>query len=167
MTSQLMLEFRWLSPLGISVALFMIYGAFYVLIGALTPVMMNTQIGQQVTFSSSKKDSVLLGGPLTELLQTSPALAKIRRMLLNVIGGLLVAAGILVMTVTWFGLKQAQVWALVALALAGVVVLPFWWLVFRPFAEAGIAVGLDLPPFMLLPGILLAPATVFGWIGLR
>lgn len=47
-------DFRWLSPLGISVALFLFYGAFYIFIGALTPAMMNTQAGRQVTVSSKE-----------------------------------------------------------------------------------------------------------------
>jgi len=167
MTTPTALDFRWLSPLGISVVLFLIYGAFYVFIGALTPIMQNTDIGRQATISSPEKDSALLGGQLPGLLQASPALAKMRTMLLNTIGGLLVAAGLLVLAVTWFGLRQRQTWALATLGLAGVAVFPFWWLVFRPFAEAGISVGLDLPPFMLVPSMLLMPAVVLGWIGLR
>ena len=167
MSTQPAFDFHWLSPLGISVALFLFYGAFYIFIGALTPVMMNTEVGRQVTISSVENDNALLGGQTSDLLQASPPLAKMRTMLLNIVGGLLVAAGVLVIAVTWFGLRQGQMWALVTLALAGVVVLPFWWLVFRPFAEAGITVGLALPPFILIPGLLLIPAAVLGWIGLR
>ncbi len=160
-------EFHWLSPLGIGVVLFLCYGAFYIFIGALTPIMADTEMGRQVTVSSVEKDNALLGGPLPELLQSSPALAKMRTMLLNMVGGLLVAAGILVLAVTWFGLRQGQTWALATLGLAGIVVFPFWWFVFRPFAEAGINVGFDMPPFILIPSLLLVPAIVLGWIGLR
>ena len=167
MNAQPALEFHWLSPLGLSVALFLLYGAVYLLIGVLTPIMLNTGVGRQVTVSSVEKDNALLGGPTADLLEASPALAKLRTMLLTMIGGLLVTAGILVLTITWFGLRQGQGWALGALALAGVAVFPFWWLVFRPFGEAGIRVGLDWPPFMLVPTALLGPAIVLGWIGLR
>jgi hypothetical protein len=160
-------DFHWLSPLGISVALFLLYGAVYFLIGALAPVMQNTAIGRQATISNPAKDSALLGSATPDLLQASPALLKLRTMLLNMIGGLLVTAGILVLAVTWFGLRQGQGWALGTLALAGLAVFPFWWLVFRPFGEAGIRVGLDWPPFMLVPTVLLGPAIVLGWIGLR
>ena len=159
--------FQWLSPLGFSVALFILYGAFYILIGTLTPIMQNTPAGRQVTVSSVAKDNALLGAPTADLLQTNSPLAKLRTMLLNMVAGLLVTAGLLVLAVTWFGLRQGQGWALGALALAGVAVLPFWWLVFRPYAAAGIHVGLDWPPFMLIPTVLLGPALVLGWIGLR
>jgi hypothetical protein len=119
-------SFQWLSPLGISVTLFILYGLFYLFIGTLTPIMQNTSAGRQVTVSSLAKDSALLGAPTADLLQTDSALA-----------------------------------------LAGVAVFPFWWLVFRPFGEAGIRVGLDWPPFMLVPTVLLGPALVLGWVGLR
>jgi len=39
-------DFRWFSPLGLSVALFLFYGAFYVFIGAFTPVMADSKIGR-------------------------------------------------------------------------------------------------------------------------
>jgi len=52
--------------------------------------------------------------------------------------------------------------------LAGLAALPFWLLVFRPYAAAGIVVGLgDVPPFMSVPTALLVPAVVLGWIALR
>ena len=159
--------FHWFSPLGISVALFILYGLVHLLIGTLTPVMINTEIGRQVTVSSVAKDNALLGGSTSDLLPASPALDKLRAMLLTMVGGLLVAAGILELALTWFGLRQGQVWALGVLALAGLALLPFWWLVFRPFAQAGIRVGLDWPPFMLIPTVLLGPAIVLGWVGLR
>jgi hypothetical protein len=167
MNVQSTFQFQWQSPLGIGAALFLVYGAFYIFIGALTPFVSDTNTGRQVTVSSVERDNALLGGRTPDLLQASPALAKMRFMLLNMIGGLLVAAGLLILAVTWFGLRQGQIWALVTLALAGSVVLPFWWLVFRPFREAGINVGLDLPPFILIPGLLLVPASLLGIIGLR
>ena len=83
MNAQPALDFHWLSPLGLSVALFLLYGAVYLLVGALAPIMQNTQIGRQGTISSLAKDTALLGQPTSELLQISPALAKLRTMLLN------------------------------------------------------------------------------------
>lgn len=39
MATQPTFEFQWLSPLGLSVILFLLYGAVYLVIGALTPFM--------------------------------------------------------------------------------------------------------------------------------
>ncbi len=147
--------------------LFILYGVVYVLIGALTPIVQNTDAGRAVTISSEEKDGALFGGPLPDLLKASPGLAKMRSMLLNIIGGLLVAAGLMVLALAWFGLRQGQTWALATLSLAGIVVLPFWVLVFRPFAEAGISISLNFPPFMLVPALLVGPAIILGWLGMR
>jgi hypothetical protein len=79
-----------------------------------------------------------------------------------------VAAGILVVAMAVFALRDGERWALVSLALAGVAVLPFWVLVFRPYVAAGAALSLaDLPPFMWVPAALLVPASLLGWIGTR
>ena len=162
------MEFKWLSPLGISVALFLLHGTLWILIGALTPVMLNTRIGQQGLIITGRTDKVVFGGSPSELLQNDPALAKLRTILLNIIGGLLVAAGVLVFMLTWFALRKGEVWALGALAMAGTVVLPFWLLVLWPYLRVGAPLALfDLPPFMWIPASLLIPATVLGWIGLR
>jgi len=65
---------------------------------------------------------------------------------------MLAAAGILVSAIALFALRTGHRWALATVALAGLVVLPFWLLVFRPYAAAGIEVGLsDVSPFMWVP----------------
>ena len=163
------MEFKWVSPLGISVALFLLQGALWILVGALTPVLLNTRIDQQGgLIISGRTDKVVFGGSPSELLQNDPALAKLRTILVNIISGLLVAAGVLVFMLAWFALRKEEVWALAALAMAGTVVLPFWLLVLWPYLRAGAPLALfDLPPFMWVPASLLIPATVLGRIGLR
>ena len=89
MNAPLSANFHWLSPLSGSVALFLLYGAVYVLIGTLAQVMQNTVIGRRGTISSPAKDAALLGQATPDLLRASPALDKLRTMLLNMIGGLL------------------------------------------------------------------------------
>ncbi len=96
------------------------------------------------------------------------ALARLRTSLLNIIGGLLVAAGLLVSALAWFGLRAGQTWAYVALTVGGIAELPFWWLVLRPYFQADVAVTLlELPPFMWITTALLIPVVIFGFIGLR
>jgi hypothetical protein len=51
------------------------------------------------------------------------------------------------------------------LTVVGFAVLPYWWIVFRPYRDAGIKLGLlDLPPFMWVPGVLMPVASILGWI---
>lgn len=130
--------------LNIGVALFILYGAVYVLIGTLTPLMHDTAAGREMLFVSPRTDAALFGGRPADLLRTDPQLSQLRSLLLQVVGGLLVSAGILIIGVAWFALRAGATWALALLAIAGFAVLPFWLVVFRPYVTAGITLGLGL-----------------------
>ena len=148
--------------------LFLLYGVVYILIGGLTPFLLNAEIDQQILIISNRTDSIVFGRAPSELRRVDPALARLRTILLTIVGGLLFAAGCFHLALTWFGLRQGQTWALVALTLGGVAVLPFWILALRPYFQQGVNLTLaDMPPFMWLPAALLLPAVVSGWIGLR
>lgn len=117
--------FRWGSALGISVALFLVWGALYVIIGVLTPVLMDRGIGTQTLIFSAPTDTVIFGASPAEVLRP---------------------------------------WALGALALTELAVLPYWGLAYQPYTRAGARVGLeDMPPFMWVPAALLIPAVILGW----
>ena len=155
-------------PLSFSVALFLAYGAVYVLIGTLTPLLHNRGLRPQILIITARADTELFGTPPADLLRDDPVLARLRSILLNMVGGLLTGAGCMVLALAWFGLRSGQAWALGALGLAGAVVLPFWRLALWPYVRAGVRLQLfDLPPFMWIPAALLGPALVLGWIGLR
>jgi hypothetical protein len=157
----------WGSPLGLSTILFVVYGLIYLVIGALTPLLHDRGIGPTMLFISPRADTALFGAAPISLL-SDPVLSKLRSLLLIALGGMLVAAGILVIATALFGLREGERWAVVALALAGIAVLPFWVLVFRPYIAAGAPLALgDLPPFMWVPAALLVPASILGWIGTR
>jgi hypothetical protein len=157
-----------MSLLNVGVALFVIYGLVYVAIGALTPFMHDTSFGREMLFTSPQADAALFGGRPSDLLRESPQLAQLRSILLQVIGGLLVSAGVLIVGVAYFALRVGASWALPLLAIAGLAVLPFWLIAFRPYATGGIALGIaDLPPFMWVPAALLLPAIALSLLGLR
>lgn len=157
-----------MTALSAGVALFMLYGLVYVVIGALTPLMHNTSFGREMLVISPGADAALFGARPSELLRDNAQLSQLRSILLQIIGGLLVTGGVLIIGVAHFALRAGATWALAVLAIAGLVVLPFWVIVFRPYATAGIALGLgDLPPFMWVPAALLLPAIAFSWSGLH
>jgi hypothetical protein len=157
----------WASPLGASTILFALYGLIYVLIGALTPILHDRGIGTTMLFISPRADTALFGASPSDLI-ADPTVSRLRSLLLTALGGMLVAAGILVIATALFGLRAAERWALLALTIAGVAVLPFWVLIFRPYVAAGAPLALgDIPPFMWVPAALLVPAFVLGWIGVR
>jgi hypothetical protein len=161
-------SFKWFSPLGISVALFLAIGTLWILIGALTVPLLGKGIGPEIIFVSNSTDEAYFGRSPSELLASDPALSKLRTLLLTVIAGLLLLAGILFLSVGWFGLRQGQTWALIALSVAGILALGFWVLSLLPYARSGITLRIgDLPPFMWIPALLILPAIILGWIGLR
>lgn len=167
MNTQPTFDFQWLSPLGISVVLFLLYGLVYILIGVLTPLLLNRGIGPTILIVSPRTDSIVFGRSPAELLRDDPALFQLRTILLRIIGGLLFAAGCFHLALTWFGLRQGQPWALAALTVGGLAVLPYWYLALRPYFQPGVNLTLgDTPPFMWVPAALLLPAVVLGWIGL-
>lgn len=160
-------EFRWASALGAGVALFLVGGAVHLLIGIFTPFIADSDVGRRILFLSTRTDTALFGGDPATMLAADPVLARLRYTLLLAVGGLLVALGIAELCLAWFGVRAGQSWALGALTLGGLAVLPIWYVLLRPYMAAG-PVGLgDLPPFMWIPAATFLPAIVLSWIGIR
>ena len=158
---------RWTSPLGVSVLLFIAIGALWIVIGLLA-VPLHKRANPDYLFVSTPTDTAYFGGIPSELAPPGSALAKLRTLLLTVISGLLVVAGVLVVSVAWFALREGHPWALATLAVGLAFAVGFWALALLPYFQAQIPVTLgDLPPFMWVPAALLIPATVLGWIGLH
>jgi hypothetical protein len=129
-------DFQWASPLGIAVALFTLYALVYVAIGVLTPLLRSHDpAGVTTLIVSNRTDTQLFGQSPPQLAASDPALHQLRGILIEIIGGLLLVVGIFHLAVTWFGLRQGQAWALVVLAVGGIVALPFWFLALRPYLE--------------------------------
>jgi hypothetical protein len=146
--------------------LFLAAGLLWTVIGLLAPVMMDTTAGKRTLFGSPTTDKALYRAAPEELLVSNLDLAIFRQVILRAIAGLLVATGLLTAAVAWFGLRQPETWALTLLTGVGLVVLPYWWIAFGPYREAGIDLGvLDLPPFMWIAALLMAAAAALGWVG--
>jgi len=161
-------EFHWLSSLGISVILFLLYGLVYILIGSFTPIMSQSRIGKTMIILSPRTDEKLFGDKPENLISADSTLAKTRKIILNMLAGMLVVSGILLISIAWFGLRTGNTWAMIVLTIAGIVVLPFWWFVFKPYFDAGINITIaDVPPFIWVPAMLYLPAITLGWIGLK
>jgi hypothetical protein len=160
-------EFTWASALGAGVALFLLGGAVHLLIGVFTPFFADSDVGRRILFLSTRTDAALFGGDPSVMLAADPVLARLRFTLMLAVGGLLVALGIAELSLAWFGVRAGQTWALWALTLSGLAVLPIWYMLLRPYLAAG-PVGLgDLPPFMWIPTVTFIPAIALSWIGIR
>jgi hypothetical protein len=122
--------FRWLSALGGSVGLFLGYGVLNVLVGVTIPFVTRR-------FGTS-------GWPQAAV---------------DLMCGLWLAIGILLLGVTWFGLSQGQSWALWVAAGAGAAQLAGWIACARQTGDW-------FAPLFLYDAITLLPAILLGWIGL-
>ena len=161
-------EFHWFSSLGISVILFLVYGTFYLFIGVLTPIMWDSSLVKPGIIMSPRTDEKLFGAEPGKMLAENKPIANLRKIMLAMLAAMLVVSGLLVIATAWFGLRTGNTWALIVLTIVGIVVLPFWWLVFKPYLDAGIKITLaDAPPFIWVPAMLYLPAIIFGWIGVK
>src|SRR3972149_11633835 len=86
---------RWTSPLIVSLVLFLAIGVLWLLIGLLA-VPLHKRANPDYLFVSTPTDTAYFGGIPSELAPPGSALAKLRTLLLTVISGLLVVAGVLV-----------------------------------------------------------------------
>jgi len=156
--SNKLMTFRWLGPLGLSVALFLVIGLLWVLVGVLTPFLLDRGGG---LFVNHRTDSAYFGASPEVLLAADPALGKLRTVLLTVIAGFPISLGVTFLAVAWFALKEGRVWGLLTLAIAGVVAVLLWAVSLAPYYRAGIGFTLgDLPPFMWVPALLIIPGTI-------
>lgn len=161
-------DFQWVSPLGVSRLLFLVIGALYLLIGVLAPFMIDAQPGRQVLFASHRTDAAIFGEAPIDILNRDATLARLRTMLYFVIAAMLVMSGALIIALAWFGLRDRQAWALAALAVSESALLPYWFLILRPYFQPTVAATLsDLPPFIWIPALLFIPATILGLLGLQ
>ena len=55
MPAQAPFDFHLISPSGISVVLFILYGTVYIVIGGLAPFVLNTEIDHQIRIISNRR----------------------------------------------------------------------------------------------------------------
>ena len=169
MTGQSALQFQWLSPLGVSVALFLLFGVLHVGIGVLAPLLTRSAAEPPPVYLlfSERSDTALFGAPPAQIAREHRALGLLRWLLLCWLAAVLFAFGVLQLAVAWFALRPGQTWALWALTVANLATLPYWAGMIRVYVRHGAPLGMgDLPPLFLY--LALVPvAAVLGWRGIH
>ncbi len=161
-------DFRWLSPLGISVILFLLLGVMHIVIGILTPMFVRPdRLTSNILLTSTRTDTALLGASPEALVARDRPLGLVRMVTTNWLAAYMLGLGILQVALAWFGLRAGQSWALWGLTLAGLAMVPAIGISIAPFSRVGAMPGLgEMPPF--ITALVLIPiAAVLGWIGLR
>ena len=161
-------EFRWLSPLGIAVGLFLLYGVWLVLAGILFPIYGRFGGSFQALITSERTDTATLGKRPAELLRDDAALATVRQSMADWLSGLWFCFGIMQIALTWFGIRQGQRWALWTVSLADLGMIPFVGLYLEPVLRARAPLNLADPPPILMFSVFVIPvAVVLAWLGSR
>jgi hypothetical protein len=161
--------FSWASPLGVGVALLLGWGAINTAIGVLASIIdRGPVLVANFLVLSPRTDAAMFGGDPNALVREFPALLALQRVLVIWLSASLAAFGLLIISVTWFGLRRGEPWALPALAACWLLVLAGFGLLFKRYIDAGVTVSLgDLPPLFHYPAFLVTPGLILSWIGLR
>lgn len=169
MTTESTFNFQWLSLLGISTILFLLFGLLNVLVGVLTPILVRPDRldSTNILLMSERTDTTLFGGSPSELVAQNKHLGLLRQLLLFWMAGLLLSFGLFQLAVTWFGLRQGQAWALWTLTVSDLAMLPYWSLILTTYVRGGVVPGVgDVPPLLLYLAVI-PIAALLGWLGLR
>lgn len=150
-----------------SVVMFMLVGALWVFVGVLAVPLHKKGSEATIVFVSGRTDTAFFGKTPSEMM-SDPAVSAFRTMMITIISGGLLGAGAFLMSLTWFGIRAGHRWALWTSAVGCLLAAALWLLALAPYPKAGVKLTLgDAPPFIWLPALLLLPATVLGYLGLR
>lgn len=170
MNPQMTINFQWLSPLGVSVALFLLHGVLMIIVGG-GALFYYRRLGatrMRGALMSERMDSEYFGRPFQQVQANNPDLLVIVDLVMDVRAGLWLAFGIFEVAVTWYGLREGQVWALWTLFLGNLAMWLGYAVVSLRFLQRGVKLGLDAPPLIFIVPTILAPvATILGLFGLQ
>jgi hypothetical protein len=158
-----------LKALQIGSILFVVGGLVDAVIGALTPFVTRLRpLPLDAFLQTPGADRALFGSSPQHLLATDEPLAMLYRTTFDLIGMLLLVFGILQAALAWFALRAGHVWALWVLVSADLLFIVGWGLVYSQYFRRSIPFSaIGVPPNLLVPAVLLIPATVLAFIGLR
>lgn len=165
---------RWGSPLGIGVALLLSCSVVYALIAVAGAIITHRygvaapQTNGQFIFGP-KADTLFFGRPPRDVVRDNPMVGRLAMIFIDFMTGFMLAFGIVLFGVVWFGLRHGQEWALWTALLGNAAMLLFYWgLAVVPFMrEFGVGYADVFHPFAAYPTVVIPIATIVSWIGLR
>jgi hypothetical protein len=160
-------QFRWLSPLGVSVTLFLLSGAALSLaLGIQWTIILHTSFSKKALLTSERTDTVVFGAPPAVLYENDPILFTVSRAEEDWRDGMAFGLGITQVALAWFGLRRNQRWALWTLTASGLSMIPYAVLFIEPVLRAHAPWSvLDLPPMLTIQVSVVPIAVILGWIG--
>lgn len=152
------------------VGLFILGGFVDILIGAATPIV--TRVGgllpSNTFWMTRAADEVLFGHAPSQIILDQPAAGLLYRLAIDLIGGLILVFGVFQVALAWFALRRGEWWALWALVVGDLLFVYAWSWVVQVYIKRGAPLTFfSLPPNLWIPAILLIPAAVSSFLGLR
>jgi len=166
-------NFRWRSLLGISVSLFLLWGALNIFLALFVPTSLHRNGAGALMGSlvlTREADAALVGRPLSELAQADPKLDAYLVAFMDTMCAQMMAYAIVHLALVWFALRRGQAWALWAAAAGALVSFVYFVPVVQLYARfavpfEGFLEGFVIPTAIVVVVFLLA--TALGWLGLR
>jgi hypothetical protein len=164
-----MRDFRWMSLLGASVVLFLLYAAANIVAAILVPTTLVTGgAGATGLVLDPDADAYMAGGKqlLDSLRHTNPKLDTLLVSSMVSMCAQMMAFGILALLVTWFVIRRGEAWGIWAVTVAALAQIPHYAVIIGLYSaqSAPVAGGIvGLAPFYIWPVI----GLVLGLIGLR
>jgi hypothetical protein len=149
--------------LQVGMFLFLAAGCFQLFIGVFTALV---AFPQKIVCLSARTDQEMWGRPSQGLLRNR-AVRDLRHHHVMVVAGLLCGVGALQALVAWFGVGRGEAWAVGALTVTGLLMVPWWFAMLIQFVRGGASVSVgDVQPFVWVHGVLWLGGSVFSWMGL-
>lgn len=164
-----MSAFRWKSLLGVSVIVFLLYGAFNVFLSLQVPIKLVTGgVGMNNLVLSTTTDTYMLGGKqaVDALRQTNPKLDTLLVSSMLAMCSQMMAFAIVSLLVTWFVIRQGQAWGVWAVTAAVLIQIPYYAVIINMYAAQGAPVG-GVLPILAVFNIVPLVAFALGLVGIR
>jgi hypothetical protein len=152
----------------VAVSLFLAWGALNAFLAIIVPASLHAKgvaaVGGLVM--SADMDGTVLGRSLTYIAQSDPRLNSYLVTFMDTMCAQMMSFAILLVGVTWFGLRRGQSWALWFAAAASIATFVYYVPIVAEFSRMGVLIDAStLATFSPIPVILIVAAV--GWSGLR
>jgi hypothetical protein len=160
--------FRWRSPLGASVGLFLAWGLLNAALAIYTPYTLHTggvdALGGLILMADS--DEALLGRTFASIDAQDPRLAAYLVAFMDTMCAQMMGFAVAYAALVWFGLRRGNTWSLWVAAVAGLMPFAYYLPILDLYARYSAPTG-GFVGFLAVPVAAIGLATGLGRYGLR
>jgi hypothetical protein len=161
-------QFRWRSLHAVSVALFLLYGVLNFILPIRVPTTLHAGgpwAGGGLVLTTGADQALL--GAFAETTQRDARVSAFLVSFMDTMCAQMMMFAILQIAVVWFAWRRGQRWALFAVALADLSIIPYYLAITQTYARFGVAGAAGFTNGMWILAVFVLAATALGWFGLR